>query len=139
MSADLGDNYISGLFDNVKDPMTHATYADKFMKASEAPGVVHEKTNSIQTSAYIHIYMCMSAYIHIRHTGQHTASHTHPNTYIYNAQVHETTPEILRPFAGHYDRSLKLKDWTDKTQDHLKKAMRSPLLDPLFRLSFQDR
>ena len=128
MYADLGDNYISGLFDNVKDPMTHATYADKFMKASEAPGVVHEKPKrDIHTWAYIHIY------------GQHTSSHTHPNTYIYNVQVHETTPDILRPFAGHYDRSLKLKDWTDKTQDNLKKAMHSPLRDPLFRLSFQDR
>lgn len=90
--ADLGDNYIAGLFDNVNDPMTHATYADKFFKADEAPGVVHEKT-----------------------------------------------PDIIRPFAGTYDRSLKLNDWTDSTQDRLKKAMRAPLRDPLFRRFLRDR
>jgi len=95
--ADLGDNYIAGLFDNVNDPMTHATYADTFMKADEAPGVVHILESQ-------HILDFIVDKIHYMLTFQT----------MHHLQVHEKTPDIMRPFAGHYDRSLKLKDWTDQ-------------------------
>lgn len=96
--ADLGDNYISGLYSQTPDEMggllTHPAYADRYMKAH---------------------YL------------------TSPRT------VREHTPDIIKPFSGAHDRSLKLNDWTDRTQDKLRKRMRKPLADPLFRDGFRDR